>query len=404
MTIDWEYFFPDVHFNFESLTTRNFYSIKSDDFKKIQTENGYWCPQKDFEFHLHKLKVDPKYFDEKNIGLFPKDFSKPLYSIQRFEEARVELLNRIRIIDGEGIVGYDEDNFEELQTFKIILEGIDKVVEVDKGTIGCSENKYHIRTKRNLISCHRFNAIYILYDWLLSLYPVGGYKNNWQIFAYGISEYNDTFSYVDTFLHNVDFPIPGVLNLNLDINSDKTYPRTKTAFDVREYLKEWNPFIEDNGVNILQEITQKMIDDGYSGKGTQIWTTGVEYTGEYLDGKRHGQGTMNFASGNKYEGEWKSDERNGEGTFTFADGRMFVGEFKGDKMHGQGTFTWANGDKYVGKFKDSKMHGLGTFTWANGHEYVGDHKDGKKHGQGIFTYADGTIKKGLWENDEFLEE
>ena len=340
MTIDWEYFFPDVHFNFVSnfkkvSKTRNFYSIKSDDLNKIQNENGYWCPQKDFEFHLQKLKVDPKYFDEKNLGLFPKDFSKPLYSILRFEEARVDLLNRVRIIDGEGICGYDEEEDEGFPTFKIILDGIDKAVEVDKGTIANSGNKYHIRCKRNVISCHRFNAIYILYDWLLSLDPVGGYKNNWQIFAYGISEYNDTFSYVDTFLHNIDFPIPGVLNLNLDIASDKTYPGTKTAEDVREYLKEWNPFIEDSGENIFEEITQKMIDDGYTGKGTQIWTTGSEYTGEYKDGKRYGQGTLTFASGKRYVGEFKDD---------------------------------------------------------------------KKHGQGIFTYADGTIKKGLWENDEFLGE
>ena len=164
MTIDWEYFFPDVTFNFahSHYLTRNFYTIKSDDLKKIQNENGYWCPKKDFEFHLQKLKVDPKYFDEKNLGLFPKDFSKPLYSILRFEEARVDLLNRVRIIDGEGIGGYDEDG-DEIQTFKIILDGIDKAVEVDKGTIANSGNKYHIRCKRNVISCHRFNAIYILW-------------------------------------------------------------------------------------------------------------------------------------------------------------------------------------------------------------------------------------------------
>ena len=251
MTIDWEYFFPDVNFGFENDRLKTW---SKDDLNKIQDENGFWSPQKDFEFHLQKLKVDPKYFDEKNLGLFPKGFSKPLYSILRFEEARVDLLNRVKIIYGEGICGYEDDEYnDKIETFKIILDGIDKLVEVEKGTIANSGNKYHIRCTRNVISCHRFNAIFILYDWLLSLSPRGGYKNNWQIFAYGISEYDDTFSYVDTFLveEQVQQSIPGldnlnntkIISLNLDIDSDKSYPSCKTANDIREYLKEWNPFI-----------------------------------------------------------------------------------------------------------------------------------------------------------------
>ncbi len=249
MTIDWEYFFPDVSFDVEN---NRYTTWSKDDLNKIQDENGFWSPQKDFDFHLQKLKVDPKYFDEKNLGLFPKGFSKPLYSIERFEEARVDLLSRVKIINGEGISGYTDDEYDvEIETFRIILDGIDKLVEVDKGTISTCD-KYHVRCKRNVIHCHRFNAIFILYDWLLTLSPKGGYKNNWQIFAYGISEYDETFSYVDTFLEEeqVQLSIPGLDNLNntkiisLNLsNKNQSYPSSRTANDIREYLKEWNPFI-----------------------------------------------------------------------------------------------------------------------------------------------------------------
>ena len=45
----------------------------------------------------------------------------------------------------------------------------------------------------------------------------------------------------------------------------------------------------------------------------------------------------------------------------------------------------------------------GTYTWANGAKHVGEFKDDKRHGQGTYTRADGTVKKGIWENDELNE-
>jgi hypothetical protein len=75
-------------------------------------------------------------------------------------------------------------------------------------------------------------------------------------------------------------------------------------------------------------------------------------------------------------------------------------ELIGDCENGQGTITWANGDKYEGEWKDGNTHGKGTFTWADGDKYVGEYKDGMKHGKGTFT----TMKKGLWVNNEYVEE
>ena len=111
MMVDWEYFFPDVYF-----THDRFETWSKEDLKKVLDEDGNWDPQKDFEFHLQKLKVDVKYFDEKNNSLFPEGFTKPRYSIETFEEARLNLLNRVQIsfVEERETYSYDEDTDEEI--------------------------------------------------------------------------------------------------------------------------------------------------------------------------------------------------------------------------------------------------------------------------------------------------
>ena len=269
MSIDWEFFFPEVYFNHNRFETWS-----KEDLSNVLNEDGYWDPQKDFEFHLNKLKVDAKYFNEKNLGMFPKDFSKPLYSIETFEEARVKLLNRVKIIDGDGLIGYD-DNGDYYETYKILLNECDKTVDVDEGTIGNKESKYHIREKKGIINSHRFNSINILYDWLLTLNPKGSFNNNWQIFAYGVTEYNQTMSYVDTFLisnQSNQSSLFATENINDNkiisqalksgdfkfdksafssqihedtkyFNEGKEVVEVKTVRDIRLILKDWNPFI-----------------------------------------------------------------------------------------------------------------------------------------------------------------
>ena len=202
--------------------------------------------------------------------------------------------------------------------------------------------------------------------------------------------------------------------------------------------------------SLSKEITEEMIEDGYTGKGT--WTFyGDKYVGEYKDGKRNGQGTYTWSDGAKYVGENKDDMSNGQGTMTYADGGKYIGEWKDGKKDGQGTYTWSDGAKYVGEYKDGKRNGQGTMTYADGGKYIGEWKDGKKdgqgtrtnadgvkyvgewkddkengqgtytwqnpweqyvgevkdgtrHGKGTYTMADGTVEKGLWEDDEFLGE
>ena len=279
MMVDWEYFFPNVYFKHDRFETWS-----KEDLDKVIDKDGNWDPQKDFKFHMQKLKVDSKYFDEKNKNLFPERFIKNmgkyyLGSIRRFEEARIELLNRVQIsfVEQREISSYNEDiddyEYEDYPTYKIELLELNKDIEVEKGTIGsgADESMFYIRSKKNVITSHRFNAINILYDWLLSLSPRGSYDNKWQIFAYGVSEYDETLSYVDTFVSDAEesqASIPGFENENKnkiisqsiktnfedlkkkkesklleELFAEKLHLKTDTATDIRELLKEWNPFI-----------------------------------------------------------------------------------------------------------------------------------------------------------------
>jgi hypothetical protein len=54
-------------------------------------------------------------------------------------------------------------------------------------------------------------------------------------------------------------------------------------------------------------------------------------------------GTETYSIGHKYVGEWKDGKQSGQGVFTFNVGSRYVGEFKDGKRNGQGTLFASNG-------------------------------------------------------------
>ena len=50
--------------------------------------------------------------------------------------------------------------------------------------------------------------------------------------------------------------------------------------------------------------------------------------GEWKDLKKHGQGTETWSNGEKYVGEFKYGYRNGQGTYTFHDGVKWEGVWR----------------------------------------------------------------------------
>ena len=70
--------------------------------------------------------------------------------------------------------------------------------------------------------------------------------------------------------------------------------------------------------------------------------------------------------------------------FLFLSTSVFANEcISGDCNNGYGTYVWNSGefkgDKYVGENKNNLADGIGTYTFANG-----------------------TIKTGIWKNNEFI--
>lgn len=61
--------------------------------------------------------------------------------------------------------------------------------------------------------------------------------------------------------------------------------------------------------------------------------------GRAADGTREGFGTQIFSDGSKYEGEWKNDMAHGKGKTTDAEGGVVEGSFVENKPHGAGTYV-----------------------------------------------------------------
>lgn len=63
--------------------------------------------------------------------------------------------------------------------------------------------------------------------------------------------------------------------------------------------------------------------------------------------------------GSVYTGEAKRDMKDGSeimvqhgtGTQTWTDGKKYEGDFRDGKLEGRGTLTHANGDYYIGEYK-----------------------------------------------------
>jgi hypothetical protein len=69
------------------------------------------------------------------------------------------------------------------------------------------------------------------------------------------------------------------------------------------------------------------------------------------------------------------------GTEDYSNGNKYVGEFRSGKPDGYGTYTYPNGDKYIGEVYQGLKYGPGTATYADGRIEQGVWKEGK------FQYA-----------------
>lgn len=88
-----------------------------------------------------------------------------------------------------------------------------------------------------------------------------------------------------------------------------------------------------------------------------------------------------------------------------------------DLTTNKGFYTHKSGDKFVGNLRviinenGSKyilpiieFNGKGEYYWPNGTKYIGDFKKSNFDGYGKMTYPNGSIKEGIWENGNLIND
>ena len=66
----------------------------------------------------------------------------------------------------------------------------------------------------------------------------------------------------------------------------------------------------------------------WNGYGTETYTYGDKYVGDFKYGKRYGLGTYIFSFGQKYIGEWKRGKFDGQGVQINKDGNLgYIGQW-----------------------------------------------------------------------------
>eukprot|EP00747_Dinoflagellata_sp_TGD_P164521 gnl/TRDRNA2_/TRDRNA2_184574_c0_seq1.p1 gnl/TRDRNA2_/TRDRNA2_184574_c0~~gnl/TRDRNA2_/TRDRNA2_184574_c0_seq1.p1 ORF type:complete len:420 (+),score=58.98 gnl/TRDRNA2_/TRDRNA2_184574_c0_seq1:79-1260(+) len=121
------------------------------------------------------------------------------------------------------------------------------------------------------------------------------------------------------------------------------------------------------------------------------------YEGQWAQDRQHGRGTESWNDGSTYTGLWKQGHKDGSGLFSWADGSRYEGAFRDGEMHGEGVYFWNDGRSYNGQWKAGRMHGDGVHEWPDGRRYQGAYKDDQRSGFGTFAWADGRIYKGEWQ-------
>ncbi len=171
---------------------------------------------------------------------------------------------------------------------------------------------------------------------------------------------------------------------NGNLNGQGTF----TWSDGRKYVGEW----KDGNKN--GEGTYTWGKGKWEGqKFVGIWKDGMDWNGTLYDKK--GKIIGNIVNGVKNVPNTKKI-KSGYGTETYSNGVKYEGEFKDGKREGQGIFTYPNGKKTEGKFKDGQLNGYGKSTFPDGKRFEGNYINGIANGHGKMTHANGTYFEGEW--------
>ena len=100
-------------------------------------------------------------------------------------------------------------------------------------------------------------------------------------------------------------------------------------------------------------------------------------------------GQSNFTNGATFEGYWKSNSELLSGKLHFGNGIFYQGDF-GD---------YSNYERAGMKIITTKN---GQYHYDNGDIYIGEIKEGIIAGNGKLLKSDGTVKEGIWNNNQLI--
>jgi len=147
------------------------------------------------------------------------------------------------------------------------------------------------------------------------------------------------------------------------------------------------------------------------GNGSDFFSNGDSFVGQYYLGKPEGYGMYKWENGNTYTGHFKQGLKHGKGKWKkrpdsenkSAPTNNYEGDYYFDKKHGTGVFQWASGNEYKGSYEYDERQGYGEMMWTDGSIYKGMWNHGIQHGIGLMLFPDGIKKSGFFDRNIFRE-
>ena len=173
-----------------------------------------------------------------------------------------------------------------------------------------------------------------------------------------LKEYEKKFNRLEIKLGDYDadneffiLKYPGLDNINFPVPIDKA-PYFKENFSNKNFSNVLLSFYESKLT--IKEIEYKSRKEDLKYRNRKIGSK--TFISECYNGNcNEGNGSYRWSSGNEYSGEWLDGKMHGFGTYTWHDDDLresYIGEFLEGKFHGKGIILFKNGKKTEGIWTD----------------------------------------------------
>ncbi|MCQ2816750.1 MAG: hypothetical protein MJ252_05730 [archaeon] len=200
-----------------------------------------------------------------------------------------------------------------------------------------------------------------------------------------------------------------------DINNIKSFEswkqNQKKSYDSNNYLSNrshqsyhsskasgYDRITLDNGY-----VYEGGIKDGnFEGKGKYYQKSNPEigYIGDWKNNLKNGKGTETFSDGSVYEGQFVDGKQNGKGKLTLSDGKIYQGDFENGNIKGEGIFHYSNESFYIGEWDNNFFNGYGCLCSKN-KKFIGFFLNNKKNGLGfVYLYDSDSFILGRWRENK----